>query len=576
MQHGWLSPRTRTHGSLTPSFMPMKTPKILACLAAAWLAGGLASANISIAGGRMTNPGSHPFKAAETVGAFIERIGGIKPTVDDGVEKPWPNPITKLRILRDGRWGDTYSLRRDATHLWNHELKDGDLIELLTIGMLADEDVLKWKGAYRDEWTIRIPKPPVAVAEKIFPSSAFDSEAGYRKMLMEAFPGMELGCYHFSGKHMMGVLEDFDHDRVLLLLRPGANEKVRGVTINGKEFDFARAVPVGAKESGMLCVADDLWVDDPTRIFEEPIGHWIPMEATDRFAVRIQWLIPDRGLFIAGYDPDDGWHSSYERSAAEEPKEVKPPADAYELTRKSLLTRVLQVLEQKPECVVRKQNGPDLKIVRLPENIWEEQDQPLQVRLTDRILLGCAEGSKENTPAELRQNFEMYCKAASSAAELPRVLVHIGKYATEARFREFLAAIHAASIEVVYLAKDPYDAFLGCRRLEQPMLKQLVTLAVPEIDLPKQPFTAALGALQERYANGKAGGVINFIVRGSAAVEPAAPQSDPAEKIVSLQAKNLNFAAALDALCVEVGCEWWLESTDEGTPLLVIRPRSLP
>ena len=108
---------------------------------------------------------------------------------------------------------------------------------------------------------------------------------------------------------------------------------------------------------------------------------------------------------------------------------------------------------------------------------------------------------------------------------------------------------------------------------EQPVLKQLEALAMPEIDLPKQSFTAALGALQQRYANGKGGGVINFIVRGSATDQPAAPESNPAEKIVSLQAKNLNIAAAIDALCVQAGCEWWLESNDEGVPLLVIRSR---
>jgi hypothetical protein len=46
--------------------------------------------------------------------------------------------------------------------------------------------------------------------------------------------------------------------------------------------------------------------------------------------------------------------------------------------------------------------------------------------------------------------------------------------------------------------------------------------------------------------------------------------------MVSLQAKNLSFAAAIDALCVQADCEWWLEANDEGVPLLVIRPRSLP
>lgn len=62
------------HPIFTDIFRSMKTPELLACLAAACLAGGPASADILIAGGGMTNSGSYSFKAAETVGAFIERI----------------------------------------------------------------------------------------------------------------------------------------------------------------------------------------------------------------------------------------------------------------------------------------------------------------------------------------------------------------------------------------------------------------------------------------------------------------------------------------------------------------------
>jgi hypothetical protein len=552
----------------------MKMPNLLACLAATWLVGDLAMADISITGGRMANPGRHPFKDSETIGAFIERIGGIKPTVYQGVEKPFPYPITSLRILRDRLWSDTYSLKRDATHLWNHELKDGDLIELLTVSMFADEGARKWQGAYRDDWTIRVPKEPDQVKDKAFPWSLFNTEAGYRRVLMEAFPGLELGCYHFSGERMMGVLEDFDHDRVLLLINPGASETVRGVMINGKEFDYARAVPVGVKVFGMSCGADGEWADDPTRIDEEPIGHWIPMESTDRFAVRIQSLIPDRGLFVASYDPDRGWHSSYELSDAEEPKEVKPPADAYELTRKSLIARVLQVLEKKPECVVRKQNDIDLKLARPPEGFWEDEVEPMLVILADRILVGSGGASKELDPSQLQRYFEMYLSAAISAQAAPRVLVQVGKHATDARFRDFLAAIRATHLRLVYLASDPHGAFLGCGASEQPVLKQLEAITVPEIDLPKQLFSAALDSLQQRYSNGKSGGVINFIVRGPANGPPAVSGSDRAENSVSLQAKNLSFAGAIDALCVQAGCEWWLESNTESPPLLVIRRRN--
>jgi hypothetical protein len=548
----------------------MKTPALLACLAAACLAGGPASADILIAGGWMTNSGSYPFKAAETVGAFIERIGGIKPEVYEGSEKPRPYPTDELRILRDGHWGDTYRIYRDATRLWNHELKDGDMIQLPAYDV--GEKVKKWQGEYRDEWTIRIPKAPAETETKVLSWSEMNGESGHRKMLMEAFPGLEFGFYHFSGRLSIGVLEDFDHDRVLVVDTGWIGKAT--ITRNGVELKPPFGESGKVRIAGKVHMLDGRVMDDPDRSSDWPVGFWLPMEATDTMSITLALEHPDRGRIQADYDPDTGWRTTSDLKDAKSPAEDAPPADAYELTRKSLLARVLQVLEEKPECVVRKRHWPDIKIARLPEDFLEEDSIPLLVRLADRILVGV--GDYEVDPFQLERHFEMYAQAAMGAGTAPQVVVHIGKYATDARFREFLAAIRRVDIRPVYLVKDPYDAWLGCWPSEKKALKQLEALAVPEIDLPKQAFTAALESLQQRYAKGKAGGVINFIVKDSATSQPAAPGSVPADKTVSLQAKNLSFAAAIDALCVQAGCEWWLEAYDEEVPLLVIRPRSLP
>lgn len=547
----------------------MRTPKLLAILAAAWLAGGPASAAILIAGGRMTNPGSYPFKAAETLAAFIERIGGIMPEVYHGAERPWPSPIAELRILRDGHWSDTYRLYRDATQLWHHELKDGDMIWLLPTYVGGDK-ARKWQGAYRDEWTIRIPREPAETEEKIFSWSQLKYESGRRKMLMEAFPGLEFGFYHCCDRILFGVLEDFDHDRVLVMdaTSVGKGEIIR----NGVELKPPFGEWVKVKVAGQLSLPDGRQVDVPEGSSDESVGFWLPMEATDTMSISLAFEHPDQGRFQADYSPDTGWRTTFDLKDAR--SQQKAPADAYELTRKSLLARVLQVLEEKPKCVVRKRNNPDIEIVRLPEGFWKEDIPPLIVSLTDRILVGV--GDYEVDRYQLEHHFEMYLSAARSAGVSPQVLVRIGKHATDKRFRDFLAAVRTENIRHVYLVKDPYDACLGCWPSAQPVFKQLEALAVPEMDLPEQPFTAAINSLQQLYAKGKSGSVIKFTVKEPATALLSPPGNVPAEKRVSLQAKNLSLAAAIDSLCVQAGCEWWIEANDEDVPLLVIRPRSLP
>lgn len=262
--------------------------------------------------------------------------------------------------------------------------------------------------------------------------------------------------------------------------------------------------------------------------------------------------------------------------AAAETKPTQSQADTNEQTRGSLLARVLQALEQKPECVVEKPNNPDLKFARIPEGFWRGEIEPLQVSLTSVIRVGSGNERVETEPNELTRNFEIYSASVSAVSASPRVVVHIGKHASDENFRKVLSAVRKADLRLVHLENDPYGSFLGCSASARPVLQQIEALSAPTIDLPKQYLTDAIATLQQIYANGKTEGVINWIVKGPAGLEPA-PKTEPMEKAVSLRAKSLTFAAAIDNLCVQADCEWWIDLDDEeGPPLLVIRQRDLP
>ncbi|MBN8460902.1 MAG: hypothetical protein J0M04_23985 [Verrucomicrobia bacterium] len=262
--------------------------------------------------------------------------------------------------------------------------------------------------------------------------------------------------------------------------------------------------------------------------------------------------------------------------AAAETKSPRSPANASEQTSESLLAHVLKVLEQKPECVVKTTSNPDLRIARIPEDFWHGKIEPLQVHLTEIILVGSGDDRVKTKPIELTRTLEMYSAAASTVSLSPRVVLHIGRHASDENFREVLAAIRETNVRLVHMANDPYATFLGCTSDARPALQQIEALSVPTIDLPKQSPTDAIATLQQLYAGGKAGGVINWTMKEPSGTKPA-EKTEPIEKTVSLRAKNLTFAAAIDNICVQADCEWWIDLDDEkGPPRLVIRQRDLP
>jgi len=174
---------------------------------------------------------------------------------------------------------------------------------------------------------------------KVFPLSAINSESGHRKMLAEAFPGLEFGFYHWSGRMMIGALEDFDHDRVLLFLEPAGSGQAK-FSRNGELLQLPPGEAVTLKVSGMTHPADGgPPVDDLTRTFDWQVGYWIKLVATDKFSMVLDLEYPDKGRFQADYDPDAGWQmSSHLEDGARQGKAVVP-ADVYEISRTPLLAQ---------------------------------------------------------------------------------------------------------------------------------------------------------------------------------------------------------------------------------------------
>ncbi|MCP5537967.1 MAG: hypothetical protein H7A51_17255 [Akkermansiaceae bacterium] len=131
---------------------------ILTCMIVWFSALEVSVAEIAIAGGRMMNPGSWPYMKNESVAGFIDRIGGIEPSVYSVEGEPFLYPITSLRISNKKGVSQQYSIKRDASKLWKRKLEDGDIIRLLTVSLFESDEYPRWKGKRPANWRIRIQK----------------------------------------------------------------------------------------------------------------------------------------------------------------------------------------------------------------------------------------------------------------------------------------------------------------------------------------------------------------------------------------------------------------------------------
>jgi hypothetical protein len=57
-----------------------------------------------------------------------------------------------------------------------------------------------------------------AEEERILDFDALHSETGFRRSVEEKFPDLDFGFYHWTGNYTIGALEDFDHDRILIVV----------------------------------------------------------------------------------------------------------------------------------------------------------------------------------------------------------------------------------------------------------------------------------------------------------------------------------------------------------------------
>lgn len=287
---------------------------------------------------------------------------------------------------------------------------------------------------------------------KVLDHDALNSEARIRRAVEEKFPGLNFGFYHFTGVWIIGALEDFDRERVLLLL-PGEGIGESKFSRNGKALDLPLGPAVSLKVAGALHTADGV-VNEPDRAYDSRIGYWVELRATDRFQAEIDLTSPEKGRFTATYDPDHRWQTSCTFEVADQDR--RKPADAYEISRGSLLQEVRDVLGTKDESLVRLESRTDIVVNTWSPKAGSEID-PLVLTVTDKMLLGTDDGKKEQTPQELKWALRQYRSAAKTTGVVARVKMHVAEDADDRVFRAALNALADEDFRVVFLAREKED-----------------------------------------------------------------------------------------------------------------------
>lgn len=275
---------------------------------------------------------------------------------------------------------------------------------------------------------------------EVLPWDALEGEKRIRATVEKCFPSLEFGFYHWNGDWIIGALEDFDHERVLLLL-PVEGSGQAQFNRNGEELKLPPGKPATLKVARSLLTQEGT-VNSPGEAYERRIGYWVELKATDRLRIAMKLVWPCKGEFTGTYDPDNGWQTSCAFEVADQDR--RDPADAYEITRSSLLTRVLDVLRAKDECIVRLQS-PQCYRLNFTVRKWPPRDaseiEPLEIEVTNKIVLGVGEGRREVTPQELERNLDMYGQAAMAAEARADVRMRIHEGADDKVFRSALNAL---------------------------------------------------------------------------------------------------------------------------------------
>lgn len=283
--------------------------------------------------------------------------------------------------------------------------------------------------------------------EEILPWDALNSEKQFRSTVESRFPDLQFGFYHWNGDWIIGALEDFDQHRILVLI-PSEGVGQATVSRNGKDIELLPGKPENLKIYGSLITPEGR-VNNPDNTAEQRIGYWINLEATDTFSIKTKLTWPCEGEFEATYTPDSQWKTSFRWDSSKQNK--KEPADAYEISRRSLLKRVLEVLKEQETCLVRLKQNLDIDITMDGGN-EDAEIEPLYAVLSDKIVVGIGAAAEVKTPMEFERLLELYTAAARAAAVRPEMLLRVDASTDDHIFRATLNALanqHMRAIRII-------------------------------------------------------------------------------------------------------------------------------
>ena len=92
------------------------------------------------------------------------------------------------------------------------------------------------------------------------------------------------------------------------------------------------------------------------------------------------------------------------------------------------------------------------------------------------------------------------------------------------------------------------------------VIAQLERIKIDDVSFEKLSTTEALDYITKKVVGAKGGGVINFAIKGA-----------DEEKKVGIKRKSLNFAQAVDEICIQSGRVWKINFDEiSDAPILVI------
>lgn len=286
----------------------------------------------------------------------------------------------------------------------------------------------------------------IAEEERVLSLAALSTEAGLRRSVEEALPGSSFGFYHSTDSWIIGALEDFDRDRIFLLL-PADGQGSYGVELNGKQLKLPVGEPAIFNVAGALVTSEQA-ANDRTKVYGQRIGYWIQLKSTDRFRLTANITSPAKAEFLGTYDPDNGWQTSCAIRVSDQDR--REPADAYEISRDSLSAKARKVLATNDKCVVRLASRRSITVEK-----WQppkkETIEALVLTLTDKIEIGLEGAKQQVSPEELKRDLKLYCDAAMSAGSQTRVRLIVSDDTDDKVFRSVLEPLVEAFQNTVYL-----------------------------------------------------------------------------------------------------------------------------